>query len=119
MLDITGLHKLIDEWAAKQDVVTVEVGKDYVATIPVDNEPQEAEVVEATEERKLPEGKRVVRTKSSGDRVYLIDEVAKTRHWITNPEVLQGLGFEMTDVVDVEDNELLKYQMGAAKYRAD
>lgn len=66
----------------------------------------------------LPEGKRVVRTKSSGDRVYYIDEEKKTRQWITNPDVLTSLGFGMEDVTDVEDAELLKYQMAAALYKA-
>lgn len=74
---------------------------------------------EAKPERKLPEGKRVVRTKSTGDRVYFIDEVKKTRQWVTNPDILKSLGFEMGDVVEVDDNELLKYQMGSALYRVD
>lgn len=73
----------------------------------------------AIEGRKLPEGKRVVRTKQSGDRVYLLDEEKKTRAWITNPEVLKGLGFEIGDVVEVDDSEMLKYQMSAAVYRIE
>lgn len=78
-----------------------------------------AEVVAAeVVARVLPEGKRVVRTKGSGDRVYLLDEVAKTRHWVTNPEVLEGYGFTMADVGEAEDAELLKYQMSAALYKA-
>lgn len=67
--------------------------------------------------RVLPEGKQVVRTKTSGDRVYLLDETGGTRQWVTNPEVLKSLGFESSDVAEVEDNELLKYQMGPALYR--
>ena len=58
-------HKLIDE--IFDNVAGVE-----------DNgpiEPVEAEVVEeTTPERVLPEGRRAVRTKSSGDRVYELDE---------------------------------------------
>lgn len=69
--------------------------------------------------RKLPEGKRVVRTKSSGDRVYYIDEEKKTRQWVTNGEILGKLGFEMEDVVEIEDGELLKYNMASAIYRLD
>lgn len=69
--------------------------------------------------RVLPEGKRVVRTKSSGDRVYMIDEVKKTRQWVTNPDVLAGLGFVIEDVVEVDDSELMGYQMGPALYRID
>ena len=78
-------------------------------------EPAEEEKKE--EKRVLPEGKRVVRTKSSGDRVYLLDEVKKTRSWITNPQVLDGLGFTMEDVTEVDDSTMLSYQMSAALYR--
>lgn len=69
--------------------------------------------------RELPEGKRVVRTKSSGDRVFMLDEEKKTRQWVTNPEVLGKLGFELTDVTDVEEDEFQKYQMASAIYRLD
>lgn len=69
-------------------------------------------------ERKLPENQRVVRTKTSGDKVYLLDEVKKTRQWITNGEVLTALGFEMGDVTEVDDVTMMKYNMGAALYRA-
>jgi hypothetical protein len=65
------------------------------------------------EERVLPEGKRVVRTKTSGDRVYLIDENAKTRQWLTNPEALASQGFEPSDVAETTDEDLLKYSMGS------
>jgi hypothetical protein len=61
-----------------------------------------------------PEGKRVVRTRSSGDRVYYLDDTEKTRQWVYSPEVLESLGFDMNDVGEVEDSELLKYRMGAA-----
>lgn len=82
------------------------------------NNTEEAEIVE-TAARVLPEGKRVVRTKSSGDRVYLLDEVKKTRHWVTSPEILKAQGFVLEDVTEVEDQELLKYQMAAALYRVE
>lgn len=78
------------------------------------NESKEAEPA-----RELPKDKRVVRTKASGDRVYFIDEVKKTRQWVTNPEILKSLGFEMSDVTEVNDAELLKYQMGSALYRVE
>ena len=69
--------------------------------------------------RELPEDKRVVRTKSTGDRVYLVDEKEKTKAWITSPEILEKLGFTMADVQDVEDKELLGYQMTASVYKVD
>lgn len=67
--------------------------------------------------RELPKDKRVVRTKASGDRVYLLDEVKKTRQWVTNPDVLDSLGFELGDVGEVDEDEMLRYQMGPALYR--
>lgn len=67
--------------------------------------------------RTLPEGKRVVRTASSGDRVYLLDDVKKTRAWVTNPDVLDSLGFELGDVGEVTEDEMLKFQMSAALYK--
>jgi len=94
-------HKLIDELfdsAPSEDVTQIEVEE---------------------KERVLPEGKRIVRTKSSGDRVYLLDDEKKTRQWVTNPEILDSLGFIMEDVTEADDNDLLKYQMGPALYRVD
>lgn len=81
---------------------------DAEATPPVIEEP-----------RKTPENQRVVRTKTSGDRVYLIDEVKKTRQWLTNPDVLEKAGFTAADVVEITDEEALKYQTGPAIYRVD
>jgi hypothetical protein len=97
-------HKLIDKLYDIEPAVTTEDGA------------IEAEVVEAPK-RVLPEGKRVVRTKSSGDRIYMIDDVKKTRQWVTNPDVLKGLGFEFGDVVEINDTELLANQMGPALYK--
>ena len=74
---------------------------------------------EETPARTLPEGKRVIRTKSSGDRVYLLDEEKKTRQWVTNGDVLGQLGFLMEDVVEVEDDVLYGYQMGSAIYKVN
>lgn len=62
--------------------------------------------------------RRAVRTDSQGDRVFLLDETTKKRHWITNPEVLAGLGFSGEDVEKIDDVELLKYQMAVAIYDA-
>lgn len=113
-VDITGLRKLIDDaitqWAAGESPTNAPVASP-------DNEI--TEVIDEVKVRDLPEGKRVVRTKSSGDRVYLIDEVKKTRSWVTNPEVLKASGFESEDVVEVDDAEMLKYAMSAATYRVE
>lgn len=96
------LNRVIDEWGKQNNY-----GKQAEA------EAVEAEVVE----RKLPEGKRAVRTKSMGDRVYVLDEEKKTRAWVTNPDILKATGFELTDVVEIDDSELLTYQMSQALYR--
>jgi hypothetical protein len=52
-----------------------------------------------------------------GDKVFLLDEVKKTRQWVTNPDVLTGMGFDMSDVQEVDDSVLMGYQMGAALYK--
>lgn len=107
-VDVAALRKMLDEtvtqWAAGVSIPTASPTN---------------EITEVKDERILPEGKRVVRTKASGDRVYLIDEVKKTRQWVTNPEVLAALGFESSDVNEVDENEMMKYQMGPALYRVD
>lgn len=90
---------LVSEATVNEDQATIEVG--------------------VKNKRELPKDKRVVRTKSSGDRVYFIDEDKKTRQWITNPKVLEGLGFTLTDVKEIEDSELLQYQMAAALYKVE
>ena|SRR3990167_7608089 len=90
------INEEFDDWLAKQTVSNLETPT----------------------KRELPEGKRAARTKQSGDRVYLLDEVEKTRQWIANPEAMANSGFEMSDVVEVEDGELLNYQMGAPIYKA-
>lgn len=81
-------------------------------------EPVEAEVIEEPK-RELPKDKRLVYTKSSGDRKYQLDEVKKIRQWITNPQVLEQLGWKMEDAVEIDDSEMLRYQMGSAIYRVD
>ena len=101
-------HDLIDK------LFNLEEGK-YLPDSADYDKPEEGK----QEKRKLPEGKRVVRTKSSGDRVYLLDEAKKTRRWVTNAKVLEGLGFKFEDVSEVDDTEMLKYQMGPALYRVE
>lgn len=90
---------------------------DHLFDMEVENLP--VEQVEDKPKKVLPEGKKVVRTKSSGDRVYYINEEKKTRQWITNPDVLTKLGFDMDDVQEIDDSELLRYSMAAALYRID
>jgi hypothetical protein len=80
----------------------------------IDGQPDEPKAKPA-----ITAGKRVVRTKSTGDRVYLIDETAKTKAWVTSPEILAKLGFELSDVEDVEDSTLLGYAMTASVYRVE
>lgn len=95
------LHKLIDEWAVNVPGGVVE----FVA-------PEEPK-------RELPKDKRVIRTKSTGDRVYLIDETAKTKAWVTSAEILEKLGFTMADVEEVDDSALVGYAMTASVYKVD
>lgn len=98
-------HKLVDELYDMKEAVDTDIAGDGSGG-DVENPVRE-----------LPKDKRVVRTKASGDRVYLLDDVKKTRQWVTNPEVLDSLGFTLIDVGEVEEDEMLKYQMGPALYR--
>jgi hypothetical protein len=97
------IYTIVDEWA-----------KQYKDAM--ERPESSTEVVEV---RELPKDKRVVRTKTSGDRVYMIDEIAKTRAWVTTSEILTSLGFTLNDVSEIEDIEMLKYQMAPAIYKID
>lgn len=103
-LNIVKLHQLIDQWAADERAT-----QETPAAA-------EAEIV-AEPVRITPEGQRVVRTKTQGDRVFLLDDNKKTRQWLTKPEIVGGVGFSMADVQEVDETEFLKYNMGAAIYR--
>lgn len=101
-VDITTLRKLIDEAITQ-----------WVAGTSPDDSPDTAIIDKRTD------GRRAARTKSTGDRVYLIDDNAKTKAWITSPEVLEKLGFTMNDVVDLEESELVSYEMKPSIFRVD
>lgn len=112
-MNIVKLHQLIDTWAAEERAAEEVAPKaDHTITT------EEATITHEPA-RVLPEGQRVVRVKTQGDRVYLLDETKKTRQWVTTPEILKGLGFEMSDVNEVEETEFLRYQMGSAIYKLD
>lgn len=102
-MDRETAHKLVDQIYDLENTITPDA-------------PAEAPAETA---KPKPENQRVVRTKTSGDRVYLIDEVKKTRQWLTNPDVLEKAGFTAADVVEITDEEALKYQTGPAIYRVD
>jgi hypothetical protein len=61
-------------------------------------------------ETKKIDGVWVTRTKSSGDRVYCLDDKTKTYIWVESPQMLESLGFEFKDVVDITDGELSQYK---------
>lgn len=102
-MNIVRLHELIDQWYQE------ELKKPELTT-------ESAEITHEPK-RELPEGKRAVRTKSQGDKVFYLDEEKKTRQWATNEEVLKSLGFELNDVVEVNDVDLYSYQQGAPIYK--
>lgn len=108
-MNIVGLHELIDKWYQE------ELNSGEIATGDRPESPATAGPPE--DKRELPEGKRAVRTKSQGDKVFYLDDEKKTRQWVTSPEVLASLGFEMGDIVEVDDGELIKYQMASAIYK--
>lgn len=103
-IDVTTLRKMID------DAIT-----QWVAGASPTDSPDTA-IVDKLERT---DNKRAIRTKSTGDRVYIIDDSAKTKAWVTSPEVLTKLGFTMEDVEDLEDNQLVGYQMAPSIYRVD
>lgn len=112
-IDVTTLRKLIEEAITQ-----------WVAGTSPDDSPdtsvKDVSTVTFSEPSKpRTDGKRAVRTKSTGDRVYLIDDNAKTKAWITSPEIMTKLGFEMSDVQDLEDSALVSYQMAPSIYRVD
>lgn len=51
-----------------------------------------------------------VRTKETGDKVYLIKD--KKKHWIKNPETLRALGFWFGDEKTIKYKELVKFEDG-------
>lgn len=105
-MDVTNLRKLVDEaitqWAA--------------GTSP-DQSPT-AEVIDDTKLART-DGKWVARTPSTGDRVMLIDDNAKTKAWATSEEILNKLGFSQADVKSLKDEDLIGYQTGPSIYRVD
>lgn len=105
-VDVTQLRKLIDEAITQ-----------WEAGGSADVSPEPTAAVE--DKRPRTDGKRAVRTKTSGDRVFLIDDNAKTKAWITSQEILNKLGFEIEDVQDLPDEELISYQQVPSIYRID
>lgn len=105
-VDVTQLRKMIDETITQ-----------WVAGGSADVSPEPTAAIEDKGAR--TDGKRAVRTKSTGDRVYLIDDSAKTKAWITSPAIRDALGFADADVEELEDSELVSYQMAPSIYRVD
>lgn len=107
-IDVTNLRKLAHD-ALDQAITQWSTG---VA-------PTDSPTASVEDKPERTDGKRAVRSKGSGDRVYLLDDNAKTKAWITSPEVLAKLGFEMLDVQDIEDLEFAAYKMSPSIYRVD
>lgn len=108
------LNDTVDRWASSQRPPAPVAANSFPAEHGAATIAFSAPEAETVVERQLPQGKRVVRTKSSGDRVFLLDDTKspKTRQWISKPEVMDAQGFIMEDVVSVEDSELLGYTQG-------
>ena len=111
------INNVIDDWSAEVDAIVKEHEKKQSTEAEPSDIAEPAEV--PVEEPTKPEGKRVVRASTTGDRVYYIDEDKKTRSWVTNPEVLRKLGFGLEDVAEVTEEELLRYNMAPAIYKID
>ncbi len=116
-IDVDELRKLINE-AVEGAITKWSAG--VSGDGPVTSASPENEITEVKDDTGVAKrtDQRVVRTPSSGDRVYLLDETAKTRAWVTKGEVLTALGFIQADVEEVDDTKLLSYQMVAPLYKA-
>lgn len=129
-MNIVKLHQLIDQWAAEERLASE--GQQGERTVPevqppagptgeINISPQPASAPASNEPKKPffnDKNQRVVRTKTSGDRVFLLDENTKKRSWLTTPEIVTAHGFDMaTDVSEIDDSELMKYAMGPAIYK--
>lgn len=106
-------HQLIDRLFDADDTQQ-DMWPEDLSSLSVD-----AATTEEPQEPTKPAGRKVVRTKNSGDRVYMLDEIENTRHWVTNPVVLEKLGFKPDDVEEVEESVLLSHNMAAAIYKVD
>lgn len=53
---------------------------------------------------------RVARCPSEGDKVFLLDDTAKTKKWVKSPEELEKLGYTLADVVSVTNEEMAAYK---------
>lgn len=51
--------------------------------------------------------KRVVRTKQTGDKVYVVEN--NTARWVKNPETLYELGFDFGSVENIEQEEFFSF----------
>lgn len=103
-IDVANLRKMLDKTVTQ-----------WAAGVSPTDSPDSA-IVDKPERAN---GKRVIRTKDTGDNVYLIDDNAKTKAWITKPEILEGLGFTMADVQEIESSSLVGYQMQPSIYKVD
>lgn len=106
-IDVANLRKMLD------DTVT-----QWAAGVSPTDSPDTA-IVDTPEKPVRTDGKRAVRTKNTGDRVYLIDDNTKSKAWVTTAEILSKLGFEMNDVQDLDDSELVQYTMMPSIYGVD
>ncbi len=108
------LHQIIDSYLDEVEGKTT-------ATVTFERPTEDTEEVEEAvveEKPKTDPDTRVVRSKGTGDKVYLLNDKEMTKRWITSPQVLEGLGFGMGDVGEIPDLELSKYKPVSAAFNA-
>lgn len=44
--------------------------------------------------------------------IFILEERAKLRHWVANPETITDLGFSYSDAAPISEAEILKYEEG-------
>lgn len=108
------LHKLIDDYFDKIGGPLAEqaVEQPLSGTKPYADTPETnpVESVPVPSGPKMVGDTHVVRSKSSGDKVYVLNDKEMTKRWVTSPEVLKGLGFDFSDVTEMSDLDFLKYK---------
>lgn len=67
---------------------------------------------EQSENQQAQQERFTVRTLSTGDKVYLIEN--GQRMWIRNPETLNKLGFSMGEEKTISYEDLMKYKDGGS-----
>jgi hypothetical protein len=108
-------YDLTPETLALSAPIYEEVGRPTADTSPAPHE-----VTETTEKADSPEDAlpaaperttKAVRAPKTGDKVYEINLVDKTKKWIRNPKELEDAGYNFGMVENITDAEMSEYKL--------